>query len=115
MAREVLAVHYGSRVTRKSQSFLNYHVYDEPDDNLDVDYYFWVIRDTGADPSVIVVDTGFSPEAGRRRKRDGHYTPADVLPSLGIAPESVRTVVVTHAHWDHTGNLSKFPGAQIVL
>jgi glyoxylase-like metal-dependent hydrolase (beta-lactamase superfamily II) len=131
MAREVLAVRYGSRVTRKSQSFLNYHVYGEPDDKLEVDYYFWLIRDGSAGPGdsdspsgaagprragdVILVDTGFSPEAGRRRKRDGQYTPADVLPSLGIAPETVRTVVVTHAHWDHTGNLSQFPDAEIVL
>jgi glyoxylase-like metal-dependent hydrolase (beta-lactamase superfamily II) len=119
MPREVLAVHYGSRVTRKSQSFLNYHVYEEPDDKLEVDYYFWVIRDTGASSTdggdVILIDTGFSPEAGRRRKRDGRFTPADVLPSLGIAPESVAAVVITHAHWDHTGNLSQFPGAQIVL
>jgi glyoxylase-like metal-dependent hydrolase (beta-lactamase superfamily II) len=125
MAREVLAVRYGSRVTRRSQSFLNYHVYGEPDDTLEVDYYFWVIRGGTAGSGnsgtasgsggVILVDTGFSPEAGRRRKRDGQHTPADVLPSLGIAPESVRTVVVTHAHWDHTGNLSQFPNAEIVL
>jgi glyoxylase-like metal-dependent hydrolase (beta-lactamase superfamily II) len=115
MAREVLAVCYGSRVTRKSQSFFNYHVYEEPDDALEVAYYFWVIRDRDVTGDVILVDTGFSPEAGRRRKRDGRYTPVDVLPSLGIAPESVRTVVVTHAHWDHTGNLNQFPDAEIVL
>ena len=34
---------------------------------------------------------------------------------LGIAPEAVRTVVITHAHWDHTGNLAQFPAAEIVM
>jgi glyoxylase-like metal-dependent hydrolase (beta-lactamase superfamily II) len=121
--REVLAVRYGSRVTRKAESFLNYHVYGEADEPLGVDYYFWVIRDSpgaseqggGAAGAVTLVDTGFAPEAGRRRKRDQWLTPADALPLLGIAPGAVQTVVITHAHWDHTGNLDQFPGAEIVM
>ena len=113
MPREVLAVRYGSRVAPRSQSFFNYHVYDEPDGTVDVDYYFWLIReDSGA---VTLIDTGFAPEAGRRRQRNGEYTPADVLPSLGIDQAAVRTVVVSHAHWDHTGNLDQFPAAEIVM
>ena len=116
--REVLAVRYGTRVSRKAESFLNYHIYGEPDGALDVDYYFWVIRDgpaAGEPGSVTLVDTGFAPEAGRRRGREQWLTPADALPLLGIAPESVTTVVITHAHWDHTGNLSQFPDAEIVM
>ena len=111
---------YGSRVTRKAESFHNYHIYGEPDEALDVDYYFWVIRDsadtggagTGA---VTLVDTGFALEAGRRRGREQWFTPADALPLLGIAPEAVTTVIITHAHWDHTGNLAQFPDAEIVM
>jgi glyoxylase-like metal-dependent hydrolase (beta-lactamase superfamily II) len=116
--REVLAVRYGSRVTRKAESFHNYHIYGEPDEALGVDYYFWVIRDSAGQDSagpVTLVDTGFAPEAGRRRGRDQWFTPADALPLLGIAPEAVTTVVITHAHWDHTGNLDQFPGAEIVM
>jgi glyoxylase-like metal-dependent hydrolase (beta-lactamase superfamily II) len=116
--REVLAVRYGSRVARKAESFHNYHIYGEPDGTLDVDYYFWVIRDstgTGEPDTVTLVDTGFAPEAGRRRGRDQWLTPAGALPLLGIAPEAVTTVVITHAHWDHTGNLGQFPDAEIVM
>ena len=118
MSREVLAVRYGSRVTRKAESFLNYHVYGEPDEALGVDYYFWVIRDgagSGEPGTVTLVDTGFAPEAGRRRGRDQWLTPGDALPLLGIAPEAVKTVVITHGHWDHTGNLAQFPDAEIVM
>jgi glyoxylase-like metal-dependent hydrolase (beta-lactamase superfamily II) len=116
--REVLAVRFGSRVTRKAESFFNYHVYGEPDEALDVDYYFWVIRDgtgDGGPGTVTLVDTGFSREAGRRREREQWLTPAEVLPVIGIAPEAVQRVVITHAHWDHTGNLDQFPGAEIVM
>jgi glyoxylase-like metal-dependent hydrolase (beta-lactamase superfamily II) len=112
VAREVLAVRYGSRVAPRRESFLNYHVYAEPDGPIDVDYYFWIIREPGG---VTLIDTGFAPEAGRRRRRDQWLTPADALPPLGIDPASVHTVVITHAHWDHTGNLGQFPDAQVVM
>jgi glyoxylase-like metal-dependent hydrolase (beta-lactamase superfamily II) len=77
-----------------------------------VDYYFWIIREAGG---VTLIDTGFAPGAGRRRRRDQWLTPADALPLLGIEAASVHTVVITHAHWDHTGNLSQFPDAQVVM
>ncbi len=44
----VLAVRYGHRVTSYAESYLNYHLYGEPDADLDIDYYFWVIRDESA-------------------------------------------------------------------
>ncbi len=111
--REVLAVRFGDRVTTRAESFLNYHLYGEPDENIGIDYYFWVIRD--GDGTVTLVDTGFAPAAGDRRGRNWHTTPADALPALGIDPGQVGTVVVTHAHWDHTGNLHQFPDARIVM
>ena len=110
--REVLAVRYGNRTTTRAESFLNYHLYGEPDADLEIDYYFWVIRDgTGT----TLVDTGFAPAAGTRRRRAWWTTPAGTLPSIGVDPASVAAIVVTHAHWDHTGNLHQFPHAQLVI
>jgi glyoxylase-like metal-dependent hydrolase (beta-lactamase superfamily II) len=111
-AREVLAVKFGHRVTTRSESYLNFHLYGEPDADLDIDYFFWVIRDgTG----VYLVDTGFAPEVGDRRRRTHDTTPAQALPQLGIEPADVTAIVITHAHWDHTGNVRQFPGAQLVM
>lgn len=111
-AREVLAVRYGYRVTSRAESYLNFHLYDEPDAELGIDYYFWVIRDSAG---VYLVDTGFTPEAGDRRRRTHFATPAQVLPRLGIDPGDVTAVVITHAHWDHIGNVREFPQAQLVM
>ena len=111
-AREVLAVKFGYRVTSRAESYLNFHLYGEPDADLDIDYYFWVIRDGG---DVYLVDTGFAPEAGDRRGRAHYGTPGEVLPDLGIAPDDVTAIVISHAHWDHTGNIAQFPNAQLVM
>jgi glyoxylase-like metal-dependent hydrolase (beta-lactamase superfamily II) len=111
-ARQVLAVKFGYRVTTRAESYLNFHMYGEPDTDLDIDYYFWVIRDGR---NVFLVDTGFTPEAGDRRRRVHFTTPAEALPGLGIAPEDVTAIVITHAHWDHVGNVRQFPHAQVVM
>jgi glyoxylase-like metal-dependent hydrolase (beta-lactamase superfamily II) len=111
-AREVLAVRYGNRTTTRAESFLNHHLYGEPDADIQIDYYFWVVRDAAG---TTLVDTGFAPAAGDRRRRAWWTTPADALPTVGIDPASVDTIVVTHGHWDHTGNLHQFPRARIVI
>jgi glyoxylase-like metal-dependent hydrolase (beta-lactamase superfamily II) len=112
-SREVLAVRFGNRVTTRAETFFNYHLYGEPDAQKAIDYYFWVVRDS--DGTVTLVDTGFAPAAGDRRRRHWDTTPADALRKLGIDPDAVKTVVVTHGHWDHTGNLHQFPRAHVVM
>jgi glyoxylase-like metal-dependent hydrolase (beta-lactamase superfamily II) len=110
--RQVLAVKYGYRVTTRAETYFNFHLYGEPDADLDIDYYFWVIKDGDG---VILVDTGFAPEAGDRRRRAHYTTPAEVLPSLGVGVDDVKAIVISHAHWDHTGNIRQFPHAQLVM
>jgi hypothetical protein len=37
--REVLAVRYGHRTSTRGESFLNYHLYGEPDAEIGLGYY----------------------------------------------------------------------------
>ena len=63
---EVLAVRYWSRRAAKSEAYLNFRVYGEPDAEIGMDYFLWVVRNQRR---TILVDTGFSADAGRRRNR----------------------------------------------
>lgn len=109
---EVLAVRYGTRSTFASQVYLNWFQYGEPDYPLDMDYFVWLVRGAGR---VILVDTGFTPEAGARRGRTTLVPPVEALRRLGVEPPQVDTVVVTHAHYDHTGQVPAFPDADVVM
>lgn len=110
-AYEVYAVRYGSFTTTRSALFADHHVYGEPDAEMQMDYFFWVLRD-GA--RTVLVDTGFAPEVGRRRGREVRCGPLDALGRLGIDPGSVTDVLLTHFHYDHIGNVSLFPDARLV-
>jgi len=64
---------------------------------------------------VVVVDTGFSRAAGARRGRVLDLDAADAVRAVGRRPEDVRTVVLSHLHYDHAGNVDDFPAAQVVV
>lgn len=110
---EVLAVRYATRSTDSASVYLNFHAYaDAPNEPLDMDYFFWVVRNA---KRTIIVDTGFTPEVGEPRGRRTTVAVADGLARVGVDPLSVDTVVITHGHYDHTGNVGLFPHARFVM
>jgi glyoxylase-like metal-dependent hydrolase (beta-lactamase superfamily II) len=109
---EVIIVRYGTRQTTKSECYYNFRAYKEADAEITMDYFFWIFRNS---EQTIVIDTGFSPEAAIARRRQPVVAPADALARLGIDPAEVKLLVLTHAHYDHAGNLDLYPNAKIVM
>lgn len=109
---EVAAIRYGTRMTSKRECYYRWDSYGEPDAPLRMDYFFWLLRN---EAGTIVVDTGFEPTVGERRGRECLCPPPDALRRLGVEPESVETLVLTHLHYDHTGNVDAFPNAEILV
>ena len=68
----------------------------------------------------ILVDTGYdkNPHTEQLLRDFGclEFQPPDkILGKLGVRPEQIDTVIVTHAHYDHMGNLAAFPNAQFYI
>jgi glyoxylase-like metal-dependent hydrolase (beta-lactamase superfamily II) len=103
------AVRYAWRNGRRSENFLGG---DEHDGPMPLDYFVWVLR---SEARTILVDTGFSAEAARKRGRTYFRSPKDGLKLLGVAAEDLHDVVITHMHWDHAGTLVDFPNARFHL
>jgi glyoxylase-like metal-dependent hydrolase (beta-lactamase superfamily II) len=110
----VTAARYGTLETTLSDAYYRHSAYGEPDGPARLDYYFWILR-AADDGETILVDTGFDPEAGRRRGRTCLIEPAAAMAQLGIAPDTVSRVVLTHLHYDHTGNLDVLPDAELLV
>ena len=82
---------------------------DQHDAPMPMDFYVWVLRDGDR---VIAVDTGFDKAQGAERARELVLPVEQALQALGIAPDKVSDVILTHMHWDHAGNHGLYPNAR---
>lgn len=104
----VHAVKYADRNARtRRDSFLFDDNHDAPHA---MDYFIWVLQ---RGDETILVDTGYDDEEGARRGRPIALHPIEALAPLGIRPETIQTVIVTHLHYDHAGGLKHFPNARL--
>ncbi len=106
---EVYAIRYATREARRPDHFIGGDPHDVP---MAMDYFTWVITGAGR---TYVVDTGFAAEVAAQRKRTHLRCPAEALGLLGIDPDTVSDVILTHLHYDHVGNFHKFPAARFHL
>jgi len=84
----------------------------DPTAPLQLDFYSWVL--IGEDRT-IVVDTGMDPLKGSRSGHHQVISPIEGLRALGVDAETVDTVLLTHAHYDHLGYLAAFPQAKFYM
>ncbi|GGE28241.1 N-acyl homoserine lactonase family protein [Pullulanibacillus camelliae] len=108
---EVYAIKYSTREAVASEHFYG-HADPHENYSMPMDYYIWLIK---AGTQAIVVDTGFSENVAKERKRTFLRCPTSVLKKLEVDPASVPLVIITHMHYDHLGNLDKFPNSTFVV
>jgi len=74
----------------------------------------WLLWDTGYPDALAAMpegQTGMGGMAVAKRTK----TLAAQLKEIGIAPDDIDTVAVSHSHGDHVGNLDLFPKATLIL
>lgn len=105
---------YALRYATRDASVRGEHFYGHPEGCMDawpIHYYTWVVL---RGETVIVVDAGFTPEeAARRGQRKYGKSPLALLEALGVQPDDVDHLVLSHLHYDHTGYVGAFPSAKV--
>ncbi|MCY6381152.1 N-acyl homoserine lactonase family protein [Hoeflea prorocentri] len=103
---QVFALKYAERNARtRANSFIFDDDHASPHD---MDYFIWVARNS---KRTILIDTGYDTEEANRRGRPVLRHPVEALKVLGIRPEDIDTIIITHLHYDHAGGLDEFPNA----
>lgn len=73
----------------------------------------------GDDNEKILVDTGFAtdyiPGFNSTYSRKPQEELGNALLKLNTYPEEIKTIILTHLHWDHTGGVNLFPHAQFYV
>ena len=109
---EVHAIRYAHDPRRRlSENFLQ--PLTEPADlhesAMPMDFFVWALVGGGR---TIVVDTGFDQAGAAKRDRQIVFPVEQGLEAVGVRPDAVADVVLTHMHWDHAGNNGLFPQAR---
>jgi len=106
---EVYAIKYARRESTRSKNFL---FPDQPDGPMPIDYFIWAIVNGQRS---IVVDVGFDAAEARLRSPQYLRCPVETLAHIGIHAADVKDVILTHLHYDHCGNIDRFPAARFFI
>jgi glyoxylase-like metal-dependent hydrolase (beta-lactamase superfamily II) len=106
---EIYAVRYAHLERTATHNFLGGDSHDVP---MPLDYFVWAIV---SPERTLVVDTGFDAAQGANRKRILVRPVEDGLRAIGIEHSRVSDVIITHMHYDHSGNHHLFPNARMHL
>jgi len=107
---EIYAIRYAHHDGRsEAQNFIGG---DPHNASAPLDFYVWAIKTA---QGTILVDTGFDAAMAKKRSRTVLRPVEEGLKAIGVAPDDVRDVVITHLHYDHAGNHDLFPRARFHL
>ncbi len=107
--REVYAIRYG---TLRGFPVASLVAGADTARRLDIALMVWLVR--RADGRNVLVDAGFYREKFLARWQPAdHQRPSEAIRALGLGPEDVTDVIVSHVHWDHLDGVDLFPNARV--
>jgi glyoxylase-like metal-dependent hydrolase (beta-lactamase superfamily II) len=81
---------------------------------IDIAFTVWLVRDRAAGKNILV-DSGFYRDKFVQQwKPQDFVKPSEaVATGLGVQPDDVSDVIISHSHWDHADGADLFPKANV--
>ncbi len=81
---------------------------------LTLAFIVWALRPVGDDQRTVLFDAGFYREKFLAAwKPTGYVRPSEAVAKIGVSPDAVSDIIISHVHWDHLDGVDLFPKAQI--
>ena len=78
---------------------------------LDAALTLWLVRGNGR---LVLVDAGFYRDKFIQRWKPVDYiSPAEAVKKVGVVPEEITDIIISHVHWDHADGADLFPKARV--
>jgi len=78
---------------------------------MDIAMMVWLIKGEGRN---ILFDCGFYRDQFMRQWHPADYQkPSEALERVGLKPEDITDVIISHIHWDHADGFDLFPKAKV--
>jgi N-acyl homoserine lactone hydrolase len=75
----------------------------------------WLLWDTGVDDAIAAMPDGLAPADPKATYWRRPKTLASQLAQIGVSPDDIKYVAVSHSHPDHIGNVELFPRAMLLV
>lgn len=77
---------------------------------IDIAMMVWLVQGNGRN---ILVDAGFYRDQFVKQWKPVDFVkPSEAISRLGLKPEDITDLIITHAHWDHADGVDLFPKAR---
>ena len=107
-AYKVYAIRYG---TLKGFPLAGLVKGEDQSKKIDIALMIWLVRGNGRN---VMVDSGFYREPFLKQWKPAEYIkPSEAISKLGLKPEDITDVIISHAHWDHCDGADLFPKARV--
>ncbi|HEV2387221.1 MAG TPA: N-acyl homoserine lactonase family protein [Candidatus Acidoferrales bacterium] len=106
---QVYAIRYGTLKGFPLRGLV--HGPDVPATREDIALIFWLAKGGGRN---ILFDSGFYRDQFMQRWKPADYVkPSEAIAKVGLEPEDITDVIISHAHWDHLDGADLFPKARV--
>ena len=75
----------------------------------------WMMFDTSTNDAYADLPEGFAPGGGIHWMKKKTQTLAPQLKAIGVTPDQIRYIGISHNHADHTGNVEQFKKAEVLI
>jgi glyoxylase-like metal-dependent hydrolase (beta-lactamase superfamily II) len=81
---------------------------------LDCADIIWVLEPAGASKRVVLFDAGYYRQKLLDQAKPVPYErPSEAIGKVGLTPDAVTDIIISHVHWDHLDGVDLFPKAHI--
>lgn len=108
----VYAIRYATSPSRRVMDNFIPPAPNHHDMAMAMDFFVWVAI---SERRAILIDTGADRDMCARRGHEFLIDPRQGLSALGLNATDIKDIVITHMHWDHSGNLGDYPNATLHL
>lgn len=79
---------------------------------MDIQMMVWLLK--GSNGSNVLVDSGFYRDKFFKQWTVKDFLkPSEAIARVGLKPDDISDVIITHMHWDHADGMDLFPKARI--
>jgi glyoxylase-like metal-dependent hydrolase (beta-lactamase superfamily II) len=77
-------------------------------------FIVWALKPTGDPHRVVLFDAGFYRDKFIKAwKPTGFVRPSEAIAKIGLTPDAITDIIISHVHWDHLDGADLFPRAKI--